>query len=473
MNYIIISFHLLIFLIFIAWQEKRYHNIYKILSYIFPKEKARRIILDNCINLIKVLLRKGPKIFWFEFLNLRNLYLKNKKSFKLKEWKNEKLVFPYFENPEVSIMILCFNNSRYTFNCLKSLLKNTKYVSYEIIVIDNASTDNTQRMLRNIRNIKVIRNPKNYGFGKAYNKNIKFAKGKYLFFLNNDVMVTKNWLPPLLKTIKKENVGATSGKLIFPNWTIQDAGGVVVKGGPFQSYGRDDCPEKPEYNFVREVDYCSGAALLVRKDLFLKVKGFDKRFEPFYSEDVDLCFSLRKLGYKVIYQPLAEFIHYESVSALKLLGNHQKRDEIIENHRQRFLKKWNKTLEREKYRIKEEFSYLDRFEKTYLLRDRRNGKKILIAFSGIIKKDMLEFLKKLSQNNQITLICKPLQYLKTLQQYGIEVLYEPFIKDYLNLKGKYFEIVALNYKEKDIINYCKRAKYIFFKDLKDLNINLA
>jgi GT2 family glycosyltransferase len=238
-----------------------------------------------------------------------------------------------------------YNKSIYTFTCLKSILRNTSAVEYEVIIIDNASTDNTPQMLSAIENIIVITNQRNLGFVEACNRGASRAQGAYLHFLNNDTIVTPGWLAELVNTFDADSsVGAAGSKLVYPNLRLQEAGGHVGPGAKAGNIGKFDDSGKPQYNRLREVDYCSGASLMVRRDLFERIGGFDRQFAPAYWEDTDLCFSIRKLGFRVMYQPASMVIHFEGVSAGINTSSGMKRYQVI-NHK-KFLAKWADELER-------------------------------------------------------------------------------------------------------------------------------
>ena len=217
--------------------------------------------------------------------------------------------------PFVSIIIPVFNHSNYTFNCLNSL-QSIKSVKYEVIVVDDASTDDTQEILGKISGIRIVTNTNNLGFIRSCNRGASEARGELICFLNNDTKVLPNWLESLLTVINNDpHVGAVGSKLIYPDGRLQEAGGIMWKDASGCNFGRFNDPNKPEYNYLREVDYCSGASLLVQKELFKSIGGFSEEFLPAYYEDTDLCFTIRKLGYKVIYQPKSQVIHFEGISS--------------------------------------------------------------------------------------------------------------------------------------------------------------
>src|SRR5205807_5960665 len=103
-------------------------------------------------------------------------------------------------------------------------------------------------------------------------------------------------------------------KLLYRGGRSQESGGIIWQDGSGWNFGKFDDPQKPEYNYLREVDYCSAAALMISKALFQSVNGLDSRYAPAYYEDPDLAFKVRGAGYRVLYQPLSEVIHYEGAT---------------------------------------------------------------------------------------------------------------------------------------------------------------
>jgi GT2 family glycosyltransferase len=167
----------------------------------------------------------------------------------------------------------------YTFSCLLSIAEVTGAdTPYEVIVVDNASSDDTPAMLTQVENMRVIRNEENLGFVDACNAGAAAARGDYVLFLNNDTMVTPGWLSSLVRIFEQDpQCGAAGSKLIYPDGRLQEAGGIIWSNATGWNYGKFDDPEKPEYNYVREVDYCSGAALMIRRSLLERIGGFDRR----------------------------------------------------------------------------------------------------------------------------------------------------------------------------------------------------
>ncbi len=225
----------------------------------------------------------------------------------------------------VSIIIPVFGKIEYTRACIDTVLKNTFFPRYEIIIVDNGSTDGTAKYLTKIKNqhnhIRVVTNKDNMGFAKANNQGAKIAVGEYILCLNNDTEAHKNWLSPMVDILEADSsVGAVGSKLLFPDGTIQHAGVVFFDdrqtgGDDFIArhiyYGEDK--DFPEANEMRSYQTLTGACLLIRKIIFDDLNGFDEKFWNGY-EDIDLCLRIREKGYKLIYQPNSILNHYESKS---------------------------------------------------------------------------------------------------------------------------------------------------------------
>lgn len=227
----------------------------------------------------------------------------------------EDFEFPYFSDPKVSIIIPAYNGWGMNYQCLRSIRENTEGVSYEVIFADDVSTDETQFADRYIGNIVHLRNEKNLGFLQNCNHAATFAKGEFLHFLNNDTKVTRSWLSSLLNLMEKDpSIGMAGSKLVYPNGRLQEAGGIIWRDASGWNYGHKQNPNKPEFNYIKEVDYISGASIMVRKSLWKELGGFDERYYPAYCEDTDLAFSIRQKGYKVVYQPLSRVLHFEGFS---------------------------------------------------------------------------------------------------------------------------------------------------------------
>ncbi|MEP7113985.1 MAG: glycosyltransferase family 2 protein, partial [Ilumatobacteraceae bacterium] len=202
---------------------------------------------------------------------------------------------PAHDRVSTSIVIPVLNNAAFTHRCLRSIIEQTASGSYEVIVVDNGSDDRSRQMLSRIDGPRLIRNDANVGFVGACNQGAGAARGDFVLFLNNDTIVVSGWLDALLRTFERDSsVGAVGAKLIYPDGRLQEAGGIIWRDGAGWNYGRHGESDAPEFNYLREVDYCSGACLLVRRSLFEMLGGFDNRYAPAYYEDTDLCFRLRE-----------------------------------------------------------------------------------------------------------------------------------------------------------------------------------
>lgn len=271
--------------------------------------------------------------------------------------------------PLISILVLCYNKAEYTLRCIEAVLRNTDYPNYELIVVDNASTDITPGMLEAYGSrIKFIHSPSNLGFVGGNNLAAQSAEGELIVFLNNDTEVQPGWLTEVYNCFARNaRAGIVGSMLIYPNGVLQEAGGVIFDDATGWNYGRGHHPNSSRFQFVREVDYCSGAALTIKADLFRRLGGFDTRFAPAYYEDTDLCFAVRKLGYKVLYCPMSKVIHHEGITAGTNLSAGFKKFQAL--NAPKFKEKWKKELALQypcDERLRYQFSH------------RHRGKRILI-----------------------------------------------------------------------------------------------
>jgi len=249
------------------------------------------------------------------------------------------------DDPVVSIVIPVYNKFRTTYNCLKSISENLPKCSFEIIVVDDCSRDETL-FAGFIASgaFKLVRNPKNLGFVRSCNAGASHARGKYVLFLNNDTLLRPKWLDELVATFDNvPNVGIVGSKLFFEDGSLQEVGGIIWRLGDGWNWGRQGDPNDPRFCFLRDSDYVSGAALMLERELFERLNGFDDYYAPAYYEDTDLCFRVRAIGKRVVVQPASEVVHLEGVSAgTDVRGTGMKRYQLI-NHR-KFFERWKDVL---------------------------------------------------------------------------------------------------------------------------------
>lgn len=233
-------------------------------------------------------------------------------------------------NPVISIIVPVYNEISQTIACLRSIYQQQVSVDYEVILADDCSPDPFHTALMDVPGLRYFRNEQNLHFLRNCNQNAAHARGDYLVFLNNDTIVKPGWMQTLYDSFFEHgNVGIVGSKLIFPDGKLQEAGGIIWEDASGWNWGRGQNPKHPLYNFVRDVDYVSGASFMIPKAIWDEVGGFSETLEKAYYEDTDLCFQLRQKGYRVLYQPASELIHIEGLSSGTDLGSGVKQYQII------------------------------------------------------------------------------------------------------------------------------------------------
>lgn len=417
----------------------------------FFKSPIKKVIISELLAEIK---DKGPISGIQSFLHLRIDYFfpgYDKESgydpiLSLnKEHKNLKIALPYTATPKISIIIPIYNQIEHTYYCIRSILERNQYHDYEVIVADDKSPQSTDFLFTHIQNLIIIRNETNLGFLRNCNNAASKARGQYVLFLNNDTLVKRDWLYELLYVFENfKDVGLVGSKLIYANGVLQEAGGIIWRDGGAWNFGNTGNPADAEYNYIKEADYISGASMMIKKSLWDEIGGFDERYVPAYNEDSDLCFEVRKRGYKVYYQPFSAVVHYEGISHGKDLRKGIKKYQVV--NQQKFLEKWKDELKLKSPRGVDVFYERDRS---------RVYKHLLIIDHDLPKIDADAGSRTISNFVDTVLALgykvafwstsphHPYHYKKLLQEKGVEVLWGDR-EDYLKANMHYFNAVLLS-----------------------------
>lgn len=254
---------------------------------------------------------------------------------------SERIVLPTSSRPRVSIVIVLFNQAELTFDCLRTLGAALDVAS-EVIIVDNDSRDDTAELCARVDGARIIRNKENLHFLKGVNLGAKECRGDAILLLNNDTKIKPGSIRSALRCLDEEpSVGAVGGKIVLLDGTLQEAGSIIWRDGSCLGYGRGRSPDEPEFKFRRDVDYCSGAFILIRQSLFERLGWFDVTFAPAYYEETDLCMRVRDAGFRIVYDPQIEIEHFE-------FGSQSTSDKAIEMQRRNhkiFLNRHGATLE--------------------------------------------------------------------------------------------------------------------------------
>ncbi len=334
------------------------------------------------------------------------------------------ITVPSFQEPLVSVIIPVHNQFMYTYRCIESVVSTSEGIPYEIILADDCSTDETQKIEDYIEGLRIVKNETSLGFTLNCNEAAKHAKGKFIALLNNDTIVQDHWMQRLVETFDiGDDIGIVGSKLIYPDGILQEAGGIIWADGSAWNYGKGMNPNLPEFEYLKEADYVSAASLMIPRSLWEELGGFDERYAPAYCEDSDLAFSARSKGFKVLYQPKSVVVHFEGISNGKSHRNVVKAHQLT--NIQKFSEKWGLELSDAKSVGKDVF----------LSRDRTTGKKhILYIDEHITNPSEDEYSQHVSQsiidckNGSNAVIMIPDDYLHSdyadmYQIRGIEVLY--------------------------------------------------
>lgn len=380
---------------------------------------------------------------------------------------------PLGEIPDVSIVIPVFNQLGYTLACLNSVLISPTRYSMEIIVADDCSTDGTGEVFAgNVGHIRYIRTAGNKGFIRNCNGAAEIARGRYLVFLNNDTIVLPGWLDELVGTLDANpDIGLAGSKLIYPDGRLQEAGGIIWRDASAWNFGRYDEPRKPEYTYMRGVDYVSGASIAVPRSVWDEMNGFDTWYDVAYGEDSDLALRIRQSGRRVVLQPLSMLIHFEGVSSGTDVTQGVKAYQV--SNAAKMAERWSAVLA--KHRPNGQLPILEK--------ERDVRRRVLVIDHCTPTPDQdagsltcFEIMRAFKDTGfKVTFIPEDnFLYMpketRDLQRIGIEAIYYPFYKsveEYLKIYGQFFDVVlifrggAASRHMADVRKFCPKAKVFF------------
>jgi GT2 family glycosyltransferase/SAM-dependent methyltransferase len=380
--------------------------------------------------------------------------------------------FVEYDKPLVSIVIPVYGKIEYTLMCLKSIQEHLPELVFEIIVVDDKSPDNTVAELSKVRGIKLVTNAENLGFIRSCNHGAEHARGEYLCFLNNDTEVKQGWLDELVRTFHEfPGTGLAGSKFVYPNGSLQEAGGIIWQDGSAWNFGRNQDPSLPIYNYAREVDYCSGASIIVPSALFRELGSFDEHYLPAYCEDSDLALKVRDRGYRVIYQPLSVVVHYEGITS-GTDTTHGVKAYQIENSKKLFAR-WRERLKHHQPNGIDVDNAKDRMAKRRVLvldhctpTPNQDAGSVTVFNLLLLLREMDFQVTFIPEDNFLYMP----EYTTMLQRIGVEVLYAPYntsVEQHLVESGSRYALVFLfrpmvvEKHLKIVRKHCLKAKILY------------
>lgn len=358
-----------------------------------------------------------------------------------------RLAFPAVDRPDASVVIPVHDKFDVTYHCLASLILAFNRASFEVIVVDDASSDATTRLQDIVSGIRVVSSDAVLGFVRSCNRGAAAARGRYVVMLNNDTEPTAGWLDELIFAFENfDNVGLAGSKLIYGDGRLQEAGGIVWASGNPWNYGRGGNERDPRYNYTRQADFISGAAIMLPLELWRSVGGFTEDFAPAYFEDTDLAFKVRDAGRKVVFVPSSRVYHFEGISNGTDVTTGIKR--FQEMNRPKFKRRWHRLYRQNG----EEGLNVD------LAKDRGVIGRVLFVDSEMPCVDadagsyavLQEIRMVQGLGYKVTLLPSNMTYMgrhtEHLQRLGVETVYAPFynsMHDFLDKRLGEFDLVYI------------------------------
>ncbi|MDO3385236.1 glycosyltransferase [Gilvimarinus sp. SDUM040013] len=350
--------------------------------------------------------------------------------------------------PQLSIVIPVYGQHPTTYQCLVSIAKNPPSLPYEVVIADDCSPDNAAEALAMVSGVTFYRGKLNLGFVGNMNAGAGQAKGEFLVLLNNDTVVCPGAFDRLLDTFtEQQDIGLVGAKLLNKDGTLQEAGGIIWKDGSGWNWGRNQDASDPRFNYTRDVDYCSGAVLAIKRSLFAEMGGFDTYYMPAYYEDTDLAFRIREKGLRVVYQPAAEVFHIEGVSHGTDENSGIKAHQVTNG--KKFFQRWQEVLNGHNDNAVDPENQAHRYTKG----------NVLVIEACMITPDqdsgsirMLNLLKVLKDEGyHVTFIADNLEYrekvVKQLNAMGVEVLFNQWagsVRNVLRKRGPGLDAVFIS-----------------------------
>jgi len=351
-------------------------------------------------------------------------------------------------SPDASIVIPIYGQLAYTLNCIHSLVSHRSRFTAQIVIIDDASPDDSRLYLPRVKWIDYHPQSINGGYIASCNEGGRLSAARFIVMLNNDTRVVAGWLDELIGGFDLwPRAGLIGSKLHYPDGSLQEAGGIVWRDGSAWNYGRNDDPNRPQYCYARHADYISACSIALPSALWRQLGGFDRHYSPAYCEDTDLAFRVRSAGYEVWFQPLSRIVHYEGKTSGTDTATGTKAYQVV-NTKKLFLR-WREVL----------MAHRPNGEAPFLERERAIQKRFLVVDAtaptpdqdaGSVQTFMaLQACQGLGYKvhfvPQDNWLFEP-KYIPALQRFGVDCAYAPYelgFEAYMRRYGWQFDVIMV------------------------------